>query len=207
MPIAVFPPFFVERSETMLLKDILEEADLYVPNALSQEQKIRFINETQRKLYRDFPLAEAAHTFQTVPGTFYYAFPWNVTDEQVTAVFIGDKEYHYQTLEDTRKSNVYTLLEGQLFVQPTPTDVLSGYVQYKKRPTDLTINDLANEVPSFPDYHELLVLGCAQKLAIVEKDFKAAGEFEVRYQNLVMDAIRKTKRIKIKRVRQVRGWS
>jgi len=191
----------------MLLQDILEEADLYVPNALSQTQKIRYINEVQRKLYRSFPLELNTYFFYTIPGTASYVLPSNCSEENIKSVFVDGKEYYYRTQEDRVSSgHVYVLGGGEIILGITPTSETEGYVNYDATPIDLTVDDLASEPPFLSDYHELLVLGLAEKLAMVSKDFQTAQQYAARFTQLEKNAVDSIKRVKIKKIRVVRGW-
>lgn len=191
----------------MLLKEIIEEADLYMNNALSFSQKIRFVNQVQRSLYRDYPLYEKSAFFTVVPGESLYELPVDCEPEYIINVYIDEKEYVYKTPLDSNQGRSYMFVDNSLFIQPVPDTALDAYLYYKAKPVDLSLADLESEPPFLKDFHELLVLGCAQKIALVEKDYKGAQELEVRFQNLARAAMLKMKTIKLKRVRVNRRWS
>lgn len=190
----------------MLLKEIVEDADLLVNNSLSITQKIRYFNQVQRELYRDYPLDEKAYYFQTVPQSTNYVLPTDCLPENIIGVYINESEYNYVTAVDVNRYNIYTFSNGELFIQPTPQFKNDSYVYYKAKPQDVTAADLDKEVPFLPDYQEIFVLGIARKLALIEKDYKTAEQLEVRYQSLANDALVKLNRVKLKKIRLVRGW-
>lgn len=191
----------------MLLKEVLEDADLLVDNALSLDQKIRFFNQVQRAVYRDYPLSEKAYYFQTISGQVQYVLPTDCDPDYIVSLFINEKEYRYANISDENKNNLFTITNGQLFIQPTPTFIYDAYLYYKSKPLDLTVGNLAEEVPFLKDFHEIFVLGIAQKMALVGKDYKTAGELEVRFQNIAQQAMIKMGRIRLKKIRVVRGWT
>lgn len=187
----------------MKVKEILEDADLLVPNALSQTHKIRYLNQIQKQLYRDFPGPLKSEAFQTAPGTSMYNI--SMQTDRVKSVFVNDQEYTFKTTEDANVGYLYTFMDGELFIQPTPTEVLEGYVLYEGEPVGIV--GLEEEISFLPDYHELFVLGLAQKLAMVVNDFKRAGEFEMRFRSLALEASIKLRKGKLRKIRTVRGWN
>lgn len=192
----------------MLLQDILEEADMLAPNAVSQDRKIRYINEIQRRIYRDYPLNLVSYFFYTVANQTNYTLPSDCNEENIEAIFIDNNEWYYHTMEDKSVNGYgYFIENGDIILAQTPTTQMEGYITYRQAPADLTATDLPNEVPFMPDYHELYVLGLAAKLAMLQGNFGDAEQYEVRFNNLAVEAIRKIKRIKIRKVRHVRRWS
>jgi hypothetical protein len=190
----------------MLLKEILEDADLLVNNALSQDQKIRYFNQVQRALFRDYPLKEEAYYFVAVPGIALYDLPPDCDEDFVISIYLDGMEYTYQTPNDPASGTVYTFTNGKLFIQPTPNKQVDGYIYYKSKPIDVSLTDLDKEPAFLKDFHQLYVLGLAAKFALIGKDYKTADELEVRFQNLARDAMTKMGRIKLKKTRIVRGW-
>lgn len=191
----------------MKLKDILTEVDLLVDNALSLEQKIGFINQIQRQLYRDYPLPAVTYLFYTIRDQTLYDLPEDCKEDRIIALFVDSQEYEYKTQTDFNHYKSFTVLNGMLFIQPTPKLSAEAYLNYYASPTDLTITDMENE-PKFPDdYHEILVLGCAKKVALIAKEYKVAEQLEIRYQTLAREADVKLSQPKLRRVRVMRGWS
>lgn len=189
----------------MKLKDIIQDADLYMPNALSNEQKVRYFNQIQRQLYRDFPAALQAEHFITEPGISLYSL--SVQPENVVNVYIDGKEYPLKFSQDSNSGEGYMFLNDELFVQPTPQSTKNAYILYKGEPWDMSVNDLEIEPVFLKDYHELFSLGIAQKIALISGKYKEAGELELRFRSLEQDASVKTQKGKLKKVRTVRGWS
>lgn len=187
----------------MKLKDIIEDADLYMPNSLSPDRKIRFFNELQKSLYRDFPAPVQSDMFTTDPGVSYYEI--FVQPEHVIGVYIGNEEYRLKLPQDPDIGKYYAFLNDELFIQPTPTTLLSGYILYKAEPEDVT--DLEAEPKFLKDYPEIFSLGIAKKMALIAGKYQEAGELEARFQNLVRDASLITQKGKLRRIRQVRRWS
>lgn len=188
----------------MLLSEILEDADLLVPNSLTTEQKIRYFNQIQKQLYRDFPMPIKSDLFYTEPGVSLYDI--SIQPDRVISVFINDKEYNLQDVRDDNYGNVYTFMDGELFVQPEPDGEYEGYILYEGEAEPMTEDDLEVEPTLLPDFHELFVLGVAEKLSMVMKDYKTAGELRTRFQLVVQEAKQKIYKTRQTKVRIVRGW-
>jgi hypothetical protein len=189
----------------MKLKDIFEDADLYMPNALSTNHKVRYFNQLQKTLYRDFPTPVMSETFMTEPGLGSYGI--TVQPEHILNVYIDGKEYSLKTLDDPKHTKGYLFLNGELTIYPTPDSQKEGNFIYKSEPFDVTESDLESEPVFLKDYPEIFVLGIAQKMGLVLGKYKEAGELEIRFQNLVRDASIKTQKGKLKKTRVTRSWS
>jgi hypothetical protein len=174
----------------MLLKEILEEADLLVSNSVTQEQKIRFFNQIQRMIYRDFPNPLQTLTFTTTPGVSLYTM--SISPDRVKQVFVNDEEYLFQDEKEENCGTVYSFLNDELFIQPTPTQTLDGYVLYDGVPADVTMDDWNNEPPFLKDFHDIFAFGIAQKAALIGKDYKTSDELETRFQTLLTKAMKQT---------------
>lgn len=189
----------------MKLKDIFEDADLYMPNALSTAQKVRYYNQLQRSLYRDFPTAVSSLSFSTTAGVTAYTVA--VQPEQIMNVSIDGREFPLKSVDDSKNKIGYFFMDGKLNIHPTPDSPKSGSIVYESEPTDVTESDLNNEPPFLKDYPEIFILGIAQKMGLMLGKYKEAGELEVRFQNLVRDASIKTQKGKLKKIRLTRSWS
>jgi hypothetical protein len=77
---------------------------------------------------------------------------------------------------------------------------------FSSPPPDLKADQLTF-VPRLPaEYHELLSLGAAKRIAERVQDFKLAEQLEVRYQNLLLDA-KKYTAPKLKSIVRSRAWN
>lgn len=188
----------------MKLSEILEDADLLAPNAFSIDQKLRMANQTQRQLFYDYPLGDSVQNINIVSGQDTYTFPCEQQD--IKSLVVGDFEYSQSSMP-LEKRRSFGILDGNIVIYPMPTANTTAKLYYQKTLTDLTPADL-NTVPPFPvDFHELLVLGIAYRLAQRVQDYKLAGELEVRFKNLAVDAASKITKPVAKRVRILRSWS
>lgn len=75
-----------------------------------------------------------------------------------------------------------------MVIFPVPTETKQAKLFYQTKLADLTPNDM-EEIPPFPeDYHEILVLGIAYRMAQRKPDYAIANELEMRYKTLTKEA-------------------
>ena len=117
----------------MNVQEILEDADLLVPNAFTESQKIRWLNQVQTQIYND--------------------------------------------------------IKTEAMEPPAP--ITEDYPEF---------------IPWLPEeYHELLSFGVAKRTAERTKDYKTAGELELRYQNLLL-VVKQRTAPKMKKVQRIKHW-
>jgi hypothetical protein len=190
----------------LTLEEILKDVDTYVPNTISTEQKVRWINEIQKQLFRDYPVPDAVYQFETVPGLDYYDLPDDCSTDRITNLVIDEQEYDGLSLDSEETSFYWIPVEGKLFIQPTPQDVMMGFIYYRPKPIELTSANLS-AIPNFPeDYHELLVFGCAARVAKAYQDVDLANNMVSDFNYLADKAKKELRKTKNKTVRIVQDW-
>lgn len=103
-------------------------------------------------------------TFTTVAGLSFYPLPsaGMAYDTVKPGAFTVDGEsYPYRHPGDEADGPFWTILQGQLFLYPEPTSVVTVTILHTPRYVDLS-EGITAAVPSFPaDYHMLYVYaGC-----------------------------------------------
>lgn len=172
----------------MNLKEILEDIDSEVPNTFATNQKVRWINDTQRRLYRRFTLPDRVDKFQTVAGVAFYPLPENCPQDRVTSITVDNVLYKYKGGDEQASFQFYTFIQGQIMLYPTPEKVVDALVYFEPRPIDMTEDNL-NTVPEFPeDYHRLLVLGAAIECAKRLPDITMANNLTTDFNELATEA-------------------
>lgn len=194
----------------LTLREILTTIDTMVPNSLSYELKIQWINHIQNQLYRDYPVPESVYAFGTVPDQQIYAIPNDCAEDGIKQVVVDEETYDFVpqgTDADAEQSSFYSIVLGALLIYPSPTESKNAYVHYRARPVHLTVVDL-DTVPNFPgDFIELLILGCASRVAkTAPETLNLASVFDRDYQQLADKADRVLRKTKPKRINVVRSW-
>lgn len=174
----------------MNLGEILLDIDVLVENSVASAIKVRWINQIQRQCYRDLPIAEELYAFDVYPDQQIYPVPDNCSLDNITSVLVDGREY--ETIADGERIlpwHFWTNVAGEFMLNKVPHHIAEGLVTYKPTPQDLVPNDLA-AIPMLPsDYHQLLVDGCAARVAKAEGDSKA-NALEQSFDRLFLKAKR-----------------
>lgn len=191
----------------MILSEILEQVDTMVPNALSQAIKVSWVNQIQNQLYRDYPFPEAIMQFTVNSGQSLFVLPSDCPEDRIEEVIINEEHYPFLPQNASIDGQFCTVVAGTLMIYPEPTAVGTGYLFYKQRPTQLSATDLTVE-SNFPvDFHELLVLGCASRVAKTSPDtLNLASVFDQDYRILAEKADLVLRRKLPNKVSIVRNW-
>lgn len=192
----------------MNLREILSMVDAMVTNDLSPSLKISWINQIQNQLYRDYPLPEAIHSFHTIPNQAFYELPEDCREDRISHVMIGENKYPYVPQGfDIDASKFCSIVTGTLLIHPVPKQATLSFLHYKPSPNQLSAENLEEE-PTFPkDFHELLVLGCASRVAKTNPETLALARiFDEDFLRLADKADRVITKYKPKRTLVVRSW-
>lgn len=191
----------------MLLKEILLDANLLVPNTISDESKVRWLNELQGQLYRDFAFPNVSTTFTAETGKNLFTLPTDCSRERITSVIVGETNYEYRSIDQDVTDHCWTVMEErELFIYPTPTQTVIAFLNYRPRPQRMTI-DMQEEKPDFPeDFHEVLVYGIATRIARAEQDTNRAVELKATFDELHEKAQKELRPARNKKVQMNRTW-
>ena len=190
----------------MKLKDILFDVNLMVPNDINDETKVRWLNEQQRQLYRDFGFPDTSFAFQTTVGTQLYPLPENCSRERILSLVIDDQDYEYVSMDEDVKDQCWTIIEGNLWIYPEPRATQQAFLVYKPLPADIRI-DMMEEEPEFPrDFHEVLVYGVAKRVANSLQQYDTAANMHQYMLQLQDEAKKKLRQNNRKKVVQTRLW-
>lgn len=191
----------------MKLSEILEQVDVMVPNSLSPNIKIAWINQVQNHLYRDYPLSEAVAKFTVFTGESIYSLPDDCPEDRLDEVVIDDVHYPFLPSNGEPEGKFCTIVAGSLMIYPAPLHAGIGFIFYKQRPTQFSVNDLTAE-SNFPmDFQELLVIGCASRVAKSNPEtVNLAGVFDQDYRVLADKADIVLRRKRPNQVTIARYW-
>jgi hypothetical protein len=189
------------------LSEIIEEIDILTPNAIPVHIKVRWINETQKQLYRDYPVRETIHHFVTMPGEPIYALPENCQQDRIVSLYVNGKDYEFASSTDLVSGRIYTVINKKLFISPVPEKESPGALTYKPSPTELR-HEEPDAIPEFPvDYHELLVIGAGIRVARSQREYDTMNALQAQYESLSIEANRNITKPKLKNTRVMRRWN
>lgn len=206
----------------MIVSDLLEQVDAMVPNAFTAKLKITWMTHVQNQLFRDYPPVEIMYSLSVIANRNTYPLPVDCVEDQIGKVVVGATEYAYVPLESiplegsgssinlsTSKDYYWAVSSGQLVLYPTPTANGNGTIYYRPHPKALSADPagLATE-PMFPlDYQELLVIGCASRVAKASNQLPLAQVFDADYIRLADNADRKLTKKRQDKIIAYRSWS
>lgn len=190
----------------MKLKEILLDVNLMIPNSISDEIKVRWLNETQRQLYRDFGFPDTSYAFAQHPNVDLYPLPDNCSRERILSVTVEDLEYEYVAMTEDVRDRCWTLIDNNIWFYPLPLQEKQVFIVYKPEPREMRL-DMQEEEPEFPtDFHEILVYGVAFRVARSLQLIDVSGQMQQQMYTLQEEAKRKLRQSNRKKVVQTRFW-
>lgn len=173
----------------MTLEEILEEVDLRIPNSIPEEMKIRWINAVIKQHYKDFPLPIKEYRVSAVPGESLYDLPVDCPEDRIEKVYVDEFEYTYDPYNVEAVYNKWKFEDKKVRISPTPSNTDEIVLLYKPRPAELTIADMQNSPALSEDYHELLVVGCAVRVAKTSNQYDLAQLLQAEFNTLLYGAV------------------
>ena len=172
----------------MTLEELLQDVDLLVPNSIALDVKVRFMNQVQNQLFRDYDVAKSTYLFSITPGIELYPLPEDCPEDMVRAVVVDGVSYDLANTEDEIVNGTYFIYSGLLTIVPSPEKEGTAMIYYLKRPKKINEAVLDRE-PDFPkDYHELLSYGCAIRVARIEQNYDQLAILESEFQRMRHEA-------------------
>ncbi|MEK4263682.1 phage adaptor protein [Paenibacillus sp. FSL L8-0499] len=187
-----------------LVSSLLNTVDITYRNSYSQAQKLEWMNETQKQIFKLVRHEAKPHTFMTVSNYSLYPLPDDCDPYGIKQVVIANQGYDslnnkinyteltFVSLESDRNigsgDRFYSVAENnKIFLNPLPNANDEGrvvYVYYNKRPTNLTLN----VVPDLEeDFQELLVLGTLERIARARGEYDDKNVFANDFQELLKE--------------------
>lgn len=172
----------------MKLRDMLTEVGILVPSDIPLEVQISWMNQVQSSLYRYYGTGETPFNFIVQPTVSFYDLPINCIPERVRRLVVGNEEMEYIASDEdnnfTPTTKFWTVFDKQIFMSPVPEIMQNATLYYLASPTALSINAIDDEATFPADFIELLILGCAIKVAIATKAADVLPTLQVQFQTL-----------------------
>lgn len=170
----------------MNLSTIIEEADVRVPNAFSDAQKIDWLNEVNNEFF-DIVKIPKLHQVQTDGIANNVTVPADVREKNIRKVIIGSTYFRSMIYENvTNAFNHYYLDEttNKLTLNPKPQAAQTVTLIYDKISNTPFISTSLTVEPEAPkEYHWLYILGLCVRIAKAMSDVALANNYESDYKN------------------------
>lgn len=156
-------------------------------NSYDDVQLIEWMDITQKQIFQTVRHEAVPYSFPTVSGYAFYPLPDDCDPMGVKQIDIETKagsnlfsQLKFINIESNQQvgeqDEFYSISSNEdIYINPLPDDNTAGrtvYVYYNKKPADLSTSDL-NQTPDLEEnFHELLILGCLERVA------RARGELQ-----------------------------
>ena len=172
----------------MTLEEILQEVDIRVSNTVSRDTKVRWVNQIQKRLYRVFRYPPSYYEFQTVPQQADYPLPADCAEDQILdIIYDGSSIPRFSPGHRIPGQYSWSIYAGFLRIQPTPIMAVPVTIVYVPKYTDLSNDEDVSKLPE--DFHEILVVGCAARVAQASDNPQLASSLSQEFTQMVSEAM------------------
>lgn len=169
----------------LTLAQIITEADIRMPNTFDSAQKVSWINEVNQEFFDVVKIPLTTTTTTNTSGS-YILTPTDIRSKNIDKVLVGTR-YHdslqYGELKPGRNSWDFNETTKTLTLSP---DTMSGekiIVRYNRIGTTTFVSGTLTAIPDAPaEYHQIYILGLAERIAKAMDDAAKANNFAQDYR-------------------------
>lgn len=171
----------------MDLQQMLNEADLRVPNAYTDANKVDWLNEINNEFYEIVKIPQI-ETFLTSENVKLYTLSGDIRAKNINKVLVSGSRYGNMAYERVNPHNNYFVFDDStqdLTLNPAPSQsAIEGVVGYFKITPDTFLASDLTTVPQAPkEYHSIYVLGLCERIAKSMNDVTLANNYANDYQS------------------------
>jgi hypothetical protein len=169
----------------MDIKTIIDEADIRVPNAFDQAQKVDWLNEVNYEFFDIVKIPKVA-TITTDGVATQFTAPTDLREKNVRKVVIGSNYYRSMVFEDiTAAFNYFTIDETNNKIVFTPKPPAgTAVVVYEKMSVTPFVSTNLSATPEAPqEYHWIYILGLAARIAKAMNDITLSNNYDNDYKS------------------------
>lgn len=163
------------------LREIIDEADVLVPNGYLDADKLIWLNAINQEFF-DVVKIPYSEQFLSSAGLLYYTLLGNIKEKDIDKVMVGHLKYRSLRYEDVQPGQNWFTFDNTLKVltlsaAPSRSDI-TGILRFYQSPVKVfgsgNINTFTPDAPD--EYHWIYVPGLAEYIAKAnEEDEKAAN--------------------------------
>jgi hypothetical protein len=168
----------------MNLRTIIDEADVRVPNAFPDDQKVDWLNEVNYEFFDVVKIPKSASVATDGTATTF-SIPTDVREKNIRKVIVGSNYYRSIVYEDiTAAFNYYTVDESTNKITFTPKPPAgSAVIVYDQMGVTPFVSTTLTVSPTAPtEYHWIYVLGLASRIAKAMNDVVLANNYDADYK-------------------------
>lgn len=164
---------------------MLNEVGILVPSDIPLDMQVSWMNQVQSSLYRFYQADEKTFQFTVQPSDAFYELPIDCIPERTRRLVLDDKEIDYVEPNvdvDLISGKQWTIVNKQISFSWVPDQTHTATLYYLPSPSVLSLAAIDAE-PSFPsDFIELLIIGCAVKVAMATKAMDLLGPLQSQFE-------------------------
>lgn len=172
----------------LTLNEIIEEADIRVPNSFSTPEKIDWLNQVNQEFF-DVVKIPDIKTFAPTGSVSTFVLTSDVKAKNITKVRTNNTIYKsmlYENVSPGHNYFVYNDASNSITLTPAPK-AGNGFVVYNKISTsNYTTSDLTDTPDAPSEYHWIYILGLAERIAKAMNDVTLANNYAADYRNNLM---------------------
>ena len=176
---------------SLTLQNIIDEADLLVPNSFSSANKVTWLNEVNSLFFETVKIPKTTTT-QTVSGTADYTLPTDARSRNIISCFVNNalfKSADFNTVNPNLNHFTFDDTTQKLTLVPSPTAVQTMIVRYFKVATTSFVSTTLTINPDAPpEYHWIYTLGLCERIAKAMNDVNLANNYANDFQAQLMIA-------------------
>lgn len=167
----------------MNIQEIINEADILVPNAVDIAQKITWLNAVNQDFFNVVKIPRTVK-FDAVQGKADYNIS-GLSEKDIDRVSVGVFWYSRLNYDRvTTTESYFTYDDGVLSLEPAPYESRRGLVRGRKTATTTFTSSNLNVSPDAPtEYHWSFIPALASYLANTEDDGVKAANYESQYKS------------------------
>lgn len=163
----------------LTLRNLIDEADIRVPNAFPDAQKVDWLNEVNAEFF-DIVKIPKVTTIVTDGAASSFTIPTDCVEKNIIKVVLGSNYYRSMIYEDITAAQNYYYIDNTGKISFTPKPPLgSAIVVYNQIQTTSFISTTLTAIPDAPsEYHWIYILGLATRIAKSMNDVNLANNYE-----------------------------
>lgn len=169
----------------LTLQNIADRADVLVPNAFSDDNKISWLQEVNNDFF-DVVKIPLVYPITSVAGTSDYTLSSDIKSKNIDRVTVGSSRWDSALNGGNQAGKAlwtYNETTNTITLTPPPYIAGSGMVRYFQR-GKTTFATIATDVPDAPDeYQHLYVYGLCEKISQALDDAVKANNYGAEFRD------------------------
>lgn len=169
----------------LTLQQIIQEADILIPNLLSPAEKVAQLNSINQDFFNVVKIPRIAK-FAAIKNQSDYVLPIDIRAKNIDYVKVGLLEYldiQSDAVNQTQNTYAFDDDSATLSLSPAPYADVQGIVRYHRiATTTFTGSNLATSPDAPAEYHWTYVPALAAWIAMTQDEASKVATFEGQYK-------------------------